>query len=99
MGAGQRCVALQFGIVALETRELIRSVGGHTCSLGRPDAKSGTEIKGMTSEVTGVKWDPTHPEHLASCSAASSAASGSEYPVATLFKGIELSPPPSSPLF
>jgi hypothetical protein len=31
--------------------------------------KASTELKGHTAEVSGVRWDPTHPEHLASCSA------------------------------
>lgn len=37
------------------------------------DAKTSTEMKGHTAEVSGVRWDPTHPEHLASCSAATGA--------------------------
>lgn len=25
-------------------------------------------MKGHTGEVTKIKWNPTHPEHLATCS-------------------------------
>lgn len=32
------------------------------------DAKTNIEMKGQTGEVTTIKWNPTHPEHLATCS-------------------------------
>ncbi|KAL8293647.1 hypothetical protein RQP46_000348 [Phenoliferia psychrophenolica] len=35
---------------------------------------SSLEMKGHASEVSAVRWDPTHPEHLVSCSAATGTA-------------------------
>lgn len=32
------------------------------------DTKTSTEMRGHSGEASIVRWDPTHPEHLASCS-------------------------------
>lgn len=38
------------------------------------DTRTSSEMKGHTGDVSYIKWDPTHPERLVSCSATAGSA-------------------------
>ncbi|KAM0753033.1 WD40 repeat-like protein [Meredithblackwellia eburnea MCA 4105] len=59
---------------SVDGRRLASGSTDKTIRVWQPDridrGDKGMEIKGHTGEVSTIRWDPTHPEHLVSCSAA-----------------------------
>lgn len=56
-----------------DAKERIRELTSLVGARADPIAYRGLELKGHLAEVSSIRWDPTHPERLVCCSAATGA--------------------------